>query len=449
MADLDLNKWLKRAQELGAEDVELYYQYSESNSIKVYQQQVDSLESATAKGLGVRVFVDHKMGFAYTSDFRTAALEEVIKEAVANARVATADENRDLPQEDYDYPDLDIYNPDFETRTIEEKIDIAYQMEEEALDYDERIKSVVNVNYGDSIYNVTIVNSNGLNESYQSNSCYSYLSVIASEDEEDQTGFGVTHGRDLDELTPQETAQEAAENALKLLGGAAVDSQKAPVVCTPKIGSMFMSVLAQALTAEAVQKGRSLFAEKIDERVAAENVNIIDDGTLEEGLATAPFDSEGVACQRTEVIKDGVLKSFLHDTYTANKDSRQSTGNASRGGYRGIPGVSSTNFYLAAGDTAKEDIIAGVDNGFYVHKVSGLVTGGADPISGDFSVGATGQWIENGEIKGAVREVTIAGNLIDFLENIVELGDDLKFNPAVGSYASPTFKVEELAISGK
>ncbi|MGM0370239.1 MAG: TldD/PmbA family protein, partial [Bacillota bacterium] len=195
MADLDLNKWLNRAQELGAEDVELYYQYSESNSIKVYQQQVDSLESATAKGLGVRVFVDHKMGFAYTSDFRTAALEEVIKEAVANARVATADENRALPQEDYDYPDLDIYNPDFETRTIEEKIDIAYQMEKEALAYDERIKSVVNVNYGDSIYNVTIVNSNGLNESYQSNSCYSYLSVIASEDEEDQTGFGVTHGR--------------------------------------------------------------------------------------------------------------------------------------------------------------------------------------------------------------------------------------------------------------
>jgi PmbA protein len=212
---------------------------------------------------------------------------------------------------------------------------------------------------------------------------------------------------------------------------------------------MFMSVLAQALTAEAVQKGRSLFAEKIDERVAAENVNIIDDGTLEEGLATAPFDSEGVACQRTEVIKDGVLKSFLYDTYTANKDNRKSTGNASRGGYRGIPVVSSTNFYLAAGDTAKEDIIAGIDDGFYVHKVSGLVTGGADPISGDFSVGATGQWIENGEIKGAVREVTIAGNLIDFLENIVELGDDLKFNPAVGSYASPTFKVEELAISGK
>ena len=125
MSDLDLNKWLSRAEELGADDVELYYQYSASNSIKVYQQEVDSLESATAKGLGVRVFVDQKMGFAYTSDFRDEALEEVIKEAVANAEVATADENRTLPQESYDYPELNIYNPDFESRTIEEKIDIA------------------------------------------------------------------------------------------------------------------------------------------------------------------------------------------------------------------------------------------------------------------------------------------------------------------------------------
>ena len=449
MSELDLNKWLSRAQELGADEVELYYQYSESNSIKVYQQQVDSLESATAKGLGVRVFVNHKMGFAYTSDFREEALEEVIKEAVANAEVATADENRTLPQEEYEYPNLNIYNPEFESRTIEEKIDIAYQMEEEALDYDDKIKSVVDVNYGDSIFHVKIVNSNGLEESYHSNSCYAYLSVIASEGEEDQTGFAVTHGRDLLDLTPEETAQEASDNAIKLLGGAAVESQSAPVVFTPEIGSMFMYVLSQSLTAEAVQKGRSLFAGKLGEEVAAEDVNIIDDGTLEEGLATAPFDSEGVVCQETEVIKNGKLKGYLYDTYTANKDETTSTGNASRGGYRGIPGVSSTNFYLDAGEKDKEEIIAEIDNGFYVQKVSGLVTGGANPISGEFSVGASGQWIEDGEIKGAVREITIAGNLIDFLKNIVELGNDLEFNPAIGSFASPTFKVKELAISGK
>ncbi|MFO7820397.1 MAG: TldD/PmbA family protein [Halanaerobacter sp.] len=449
MSQLDLNSYLKQAQNLGAQDVELYYQYSESNSIKVYQGQVDSLESATAKGLGVRVFLDEKMGFAYTSDFREEALKEVIKEAVANAEVATADKNRTLPQGSYDYPELDIYNSNFAARTIEEKIDIALKMEEEALEYDDRIKSVVNVNYGDSIYRVKILNSNGLEESYQSNSCYAYLSVIASQNEEDQTGFDVSYGRDLADLTPHKTAHAAAQNAIELLGGKAVESQQAPVVFTPKIGSMFMSVLAQALTAEAVQKGRSLFAGKLGEEVAAEDVTIIDDGTLEEGLATAPFDSEGVVAQRTAVIKEGRLRDYLYDSYTANKDDRESTGNASRGSYRGIPGVSSTNFYLEAGEKEPEEIIAGVENGFYVQKVSGLVTGGANPISGEYSVGASGQWIEDGEIKGAVREVTIAGNLIDFLENIVEIGSDLKFNPALGSFASPTFKVEGIAISGE
>ncbi len=189
--------------------------------------------------------------------------------------------------------------------------------------------------------------------------------------------------------------------------------------------------MAQALTAEAVQKGRSLFADKLDKEVASKEVNIIDDGSLEAGLATAPFDGEGVPSKATDLIKEGLLTNYLYDIYTASKDGVESTGNASRGSYRGIPSVSPSNFYLAPGDKDPKDIIKGVENGFYLHKVSGLVTGGANPISGDFSVGATGQWIEGGEIKGAVNEVTIAGNLIDFLKNIEEIGNDLKFNPSI------------------
>ena len=211
---------------------------------------------------------------------------------------------------------------------------------------------------------------------------------------------------------------------------------------------MFMYVLSKALTAEAVQKGRSLFADKLDKRVAASHVSIIDDGTLEDGLATAPFDSEGVPCKSTDVIKDGVLTNYLYDVYTSNKDGVESTGNADRGSYRGIPSVSPSNFYLSPGTKKPKEIIGEVENGFYVHKVSGLVTGGANPISGDFSVGATGQWIENGEVKQAVSEITIAGNLIDFLKDIDQIGNDLKFNPMIGSFASPTFKVKKLAISG-
>ncbi|WP_027339353.1 TldD/PmbA family protein [Halonatronum saccharophilum] len=448
MSGLNLLELIDKAKELGAQDVEFYYQSSIDNSIEVYEGDVESLESAHSKGLGIRVFLDNKMGFAYTADFNEKRLEEVIKEAIANAQIASEDEYRDLAEGDYEYDDLDIYDPNLEESSPEDKIDLALQIEKVALDYDQRIESVISVGYGDSISKVRIVNSKGLDQSYKGGIAYAYLYVLASDGEDKQTGSALTYGRNLKALTPVKTGEEGAKNALDLLGGKQVKSQKAPVVFTPKVGAMFMYVLAQALTAESVQKGRSLFAGKLDKTVANERVNIIDNGSLEEGLATAPFDGEGVPSKKTDLIKEGILTNYLYDIYTANKDGVESTANASRGSYRGIPSVSPSNFYLAPGDQEAEDIIKGVENGFYLHKVSGLVTGGANPISGDFSVGATGQWIKGGEIKGAVNEVTIAGNLIDFLKNIEEIGNDLKFNPSIGSYGSPTFKVRELAISG-
>ncbi|WP_018249088.1 TldD/PmbA family protein [Orenia marismortui] len=445
---LNLTTLIEKAQKLGADDVELYYERSEDNNIEVYQGEVESLESAHSKGLGIRVLVNQKMGFAYTANFNEDILEEVIKEAIANAEIAEKDEYRILAEGDYSYKKLNIYDSNFKQNNIEDKIDLVLKMEEAAADYSDKIEGVVSVGYGDNISEITIVNSNGLNQSYKSNVCYAYIYVIASTGEDKQTASALCYARNLKDLTPVKTGEEAAKNAIKLLGGRAVKSQEAPVIFTPKVGSMFMYVLSNALTAEAVQKKRSLFMDKLDQVVAAKGVNIIDDGTLEEGLASAPFDSEGVPCSPTDIIKEGVLSNYLYDTYTAKKDGVESTGNAERGSYRGIPAVSPSNFYLAGGDKEPEEIIAGVDNGFYLHKVSGLVTGGANPISGDFSVGATGQWIEDGKIKGAVSEVTIAGNLIDFLKDIDELGNDLKFNPMIGSFGSPTFKLKKLAISG-
>jgi len=449
MEELDLQQLLRRAQELGAEEVEIFYEESIQNDLEIYDKQVESLESAQEKGLGIRVFIEEQMGFAYTSNFTDQALEEAIEEAIANADVASEDENRTLPAEEFEYSELNIYNSDLSDREIEEKIELALEMEEVALEYSDQIESVTNVNYGDYDAEVQIVNSRGLAESYRTNGCYVSISVIAADEADQQTGYSFAYGRDLEQLTPEATAEEAAANALKLLGGSQVASQSVPIVFTPRIGSMLMYVLSRALTAEAVQKGRSLFADKLNQQVASGQVQIIDDGTLQEGLTSAPFDDEGVPCTKTEVIKNGKLVNFLYDTYTANKAEVASTGNAQRGGYWGIPGVAPTNFYLAPGEKSKEEIIQGVEEGFYVHKVSGLVTGGANPISGEISVGATGQWIKDGEIQQPVSEVTIAGNMIELLKGIVEIGDDMKLNPMLGSFGSPTFKVEELAISGE
>ncbi|MBM7624623.1 TldD/PmbA family protein [Sporohalobacter salinus] len=445
---LDLKQIIAQGEELGVDDIELFHEESSENNIKIYEGEVESLKSANAKGIGIRVFIDDKMGFAYTSNFEEEEIEKTLKEAIANAEVASADEYRTLPEAVAEVEELDLYSEDLAAVKLEDKIQLVLDLEKAALEYDERIASVDTVGYGDSEVEIRIVNSKGFDKSYRKNQCYAYSYVIAREGEDTETGMAITYGDSVAELTPQKTGEEAAENAVNLLGGQPVDSQEVPVVFPPKVGSMFMYVLSQALTAEAVQKGKSVFAQKVGERVAAKEVNIIDNGLLEEGLATSPFDSEGVPSTETEIIKEGELQTFLYDTYTANKAEMESTGNASRGSYRGIPSVAPSNFYLGAGDKSAEEVLASVDKGFYVMKVSGLVTGGANPISGDFSVGATGRWIENGELTKPVREITIAGNLIDFLQDIDLIGNNLKFNPMIGSYATPTFRVKSLAISG-
>ncbi|SJZ40191.1 TldD/PmbA family protein [Selenihalanaerobacter shriftii] len=445
---LNLEAIISQGQELGVDDIELFYEESTENNLKVYEGEVESLKSAHAKGLGIRVFINQQMGFAYTSNFESEEIKKTLKEAIANAKVVSPDEYRTLPEVTDEIKDLNLYNPELADSDIEDKIQVSLDLETAALEYDERIDTVDTVGYGDSEVDIRIINSKGFDESYRQNQCYAYLYVIARENDEAETGMAITYGDSLSELTPQKTGVEAAKNAVDLLGGKPVKSQEAPVVFPPEVGTMFMYVLAQALTAEAVQKGRSVFAQRLGEEVAAKEVNIVDNGLLSEGLATAPFDAEGVKCSETEIIKNGKLQTFLYDTYTANKAGKESTGNASRGSYQGVPSVSPSNFYLVAGDKTADEVLESVEDGFYVMKVSGLVTGGANPISGDFSVGATGRWIENGELSKPVREVTIAGNLIDFLKDIDLIGDDLKFNPMIGAYATPTFRVKKLAISG-
>ena len=447
MSEINLEQIINKAQKMGAREVELYYETSTDNDLEIYQGEVESLESAHSKGLGIRSFVDNKMGFAYTSDFTEQAITEAIKDSIDNAEITSSDENLVLPEKS-EYQKLDIYNPALEEAKIEDKIDLALKMEETALEYDEKIDSVVEVNYSDNSTKIEILNSKGVSGSYQSNFCYAYLYVIAKSETDNQTGLALTYGKDLAELTPDKTANEAAENAIRLLDASSLKSQKAEVVLKPEVASTFLSLLGGAVSAQAVQKGRSVFADKLGEQIAADNVNIVDNPLLAEGIDNYPFDGEGVPAQKTEVVVNGVLKSYLYDSYTAKKAGEKSTGNAQRGGYRGIPDVGTSNFYLMPGDKSKEEIINGVKKGLYVHKVSGFHSG-ANPISGDFSVAASGEWIEDGEIKGAVSDVTIAGNIIDLLQGIVEIGDELEFNPITGSYASPIFKVDQLSISGE
>ncbi|NLK52699.1 MAG: TldD/PmbA family protein, partial [Syntrophomonadaceae bacterium] len=292
-------------------------------------------------------------------------------------------------------------------------------------------------------YEVAIVNSLGLNAFYRGTFCGLYLVVVAQEPEDNQTGFAVQYRLRYTDLDPKQVGREAAAKAVRMLGARKIGTRRVPVVLDPYVATSFLGVLAPALTAEAVQKGKSLFAGKLGRSIGSEALTIIDDGTLPEGIASAPFDGEGVPSRRTVVLEKGNLNTFLYNTYTAARDQITSTGNGVRGSFKTTPEVGTTNFFIQPGPVAQKELIADIREGLYVTEVMGMHT--ANPISGDFSVGAAGLWIKNGELTTPVRGIAIAGNLAEFLQGVEGVANDLTF---FGGKGSPTVRIGQMAVSG-
>jgi PmbA protein len=245
-------------------------------------------------------------------------------------------------------------------------------------------------------------------------------------------------------LLIEEVGRKAAQRALDLLGARHIDSMKAPVILEAPVAQEFLSLMASGFSAESVQKKRSLFIGKLGQEIVSPGITVLDDGLLDGALGTAQSDDEAVPMNKKTVIDQGRLALFLYNTYTANKDKTVSTGNGMRGGFKGIPGVGVTNLYIEPGTTSLADLISSIDRGLFVTEVMGMHT--ANPISGDFSVGATGFWIEKGKKAYPVREITIAGNILELMMHVDAVGSDLRF---LGRIGSPSLRIKELSIGGK
>jgi PmbA protein len=317
-------------------------------------------------------------------------------------------------------------------------------MEREAFAVDPRIKRIRKASAGFSDAETLIMNSNGAEVSYKSTACSSSIEVVAEDKGESQAGSEFDVNRFYRRLLIEEVGRKAAQRALDLLGAKHIESVRAPVLLEASVGQEFLSLLAGGFSAESVQKKRSLFIGKLDKLVASPVMSVVDDGLLEGGLGTAPSDDETVPMRRKMVIDKGRLAMFLYNTYAANKDKTVSTGNGMRGGFKGVPGVGVTNLYIEPGTTPLDGLIASVDKGLYVTEVMGMHT--ANSISGDFSDGATGFWIEKGRKAYPVREITIAGNILDFMKQVEAVGSDLRFSGRVGS---PSLLVTDISIGGK
>ncbi|MHB0866649.1 MAG: TldD/PmbA family protein [Thermoleophilia bacterium] len=441
-------KALRYAQDTGVDQAEAYALRTRSLRIKVYKQEVEELASATGSGVGIRVLRQNALGYAYTTDLTEEGLAAAARSAADNAAVTAGDEFAGLPEPATEFSQLDIYSEKLNATPVADKIELAATIERAALERDSRVAQVEGATYAEGEGRVAIANSMGFAREYEETSCYAYAQVIAQQDGQMQIGVAFTTGREPGLLEGAACGREAADRALALLGASQCQSMCCPVVMDPFVTASVIGVIGSALTGEAVQKQRSMFAGREGQAVASAAVRLVDDGIHPAGLASAPFDGEGVPTRRTVLIEDGVLQVFLYDTYTGRKAGKPSTGNAVRGSFRGMPHVGATNLRLTGGTMSLEEMIAGVDLGFYVMEVSGIHSG-ANPVSGDFSVGAAGRLIRNGKLSESVREVTIAGNLLSILGSIKAVGNDNRWVPFGGSIHAPSLLIGEMTVSGK
>lgn len=431
------------ARKFGAEAAEGYVSQTEELNIEVRDSQMENLKLAREQGLGIRALVRGRMGYAFTSDLDPGAIERTAALAVEMAGQASSDAFNAFPRPWAGYPQLDLYDPAIGEAPLESKIELARQIEAAGRACDPRVKVTESCAYHQSLARIAIVNSMGLAAEFTASVCGGHAVLVAAEDGDYQTGFSLRYGWHLPEIDPEKIGWEAAQRAVRMLGARNVRAQEVPVVFDPYVMASFLGILAPALTGQAVQKGKSVFAGKLGQQVGSAHVTIIDNGLNTAGIGASPFDGEGVPSRETVLIKEGQLVAFLHNTYTAAKEGATSTGNGNRGSFRSTPEVGPTNFYLAGGDVTPDRLVAGLQQGFYVTQVMGMHT--ANPVSGDFSVGAAGLWIEDGELAYPVRGAAIAGNLVSLLQDIEGVGDDLTF---LGSVGAPTVCIGRMCVSG-
>jgi PmbA protein len=450
MSDVDLEQAAARAIEAavaaGAEDAEAWAEHGVEREIRVYEGAVESLTDAASHGIGIRSFNDGRWGYAYGTDLTDDGLRSLAEAAAGAAALADADEYAGLPDE---FGAADVGSlasaalADWDTGR---KIDLALAIEQAARAR-EGVTQVEETMYADGSQRVALANTRGFSAAYESTIAYAWASAFAGEGSDLMTGLGVGMGRDPGAIDPEAVGGEAAERALSLVGARQPEGRRGPVVLDPFVAASFAGFIGGMLSADAVQRGRSLFADKEGEEIAGPDFVLADDGVHPEGPSTAPFDGEGSAHRRTPLIEGGKLLTFLFDARTARRGKRETTGNAGRGSYRTPPSVSTTNLILESGDASLDELVTRAGDGLYVASVAGLHSG-VNPVSGTFSVGATGRLIENGELGRPVREITIASDLVSMLKAVQAVGGPGRWVPFGGSVRSAPVLIAEMQVSG-
>lgn len=434
----------------GFSDMEVYMDSGEEFQVKVFDGEVDSYTISEGRGLSFRGLYNGKIGYSYTEKLDQDSIEILLKEAAENAQIIESEDKEVIFSGSEEYRDLQTYSAELDRVTPEAKIDFTLSLEKKALELDERIKKTNYCLFASITGETRIANTHGLDLKFQDNSAYTYLSVLAQENEDVKTAGKFMGSRDFNEFNAGDLAREAVEEAISLFGAKPLASGNYPVVLRRDVMAQILAAFSSNFNADNVQKGFSLFAGKLGEEVARPEVNIIDDPFHKKGFASSPFDDEGVATRKKKVIEGGVLKTFLHNLKTAAKDGVSSTGNAFKPSFKSPVDIAPSNMYIEPGNTDFENLLGKLDRGILIINVQGLHSG-ANPVSGDFSLGAYGYLVENGEISRPVNQITIAGNFLELLKDVVEIGSDFEFHmpSGRGHFGSPSILVKNLSVAGE
>ncbi|MEN6560933.1 MAG: TldD/PmbA family protein [Acidobacteriota bacterium] len=434
---------VKRCLKKGADAAEVYIETGRNLSLDVRKGDIETVQEAVAAGAGIRVFVKGRMAFACSNDLGEKALEDAAGRAVEFARITTADPNNVLPDDKGETAVAGLYDPRIAQAPMEEKIELAKRLEKLAMK-DPRVTKSDGAGYRESEGEVAIANSNGLLKGYRFSGCGFGVSVVAEKGEQKSSGSDSCSRRFYGDLKPAEdVAAKAARTACEALDPRPVKTQKAAVIFHADVAGALLGGILGAVNGERVLQGASFLAGKMDQRIGSELLTLVDDGTREKGMASAPFDGEGVPTRKRVIVDKGVLKGFMYNTAVARRAGVRSTGNASRGGFDGLPGIGPHNFFMLAGTAKYDDVIAATETGLLVKEVTGY---GINPVNGNFSGGASGFWIENGRIAFPVRGLTIAGTADEILNGIDLVAGDLDQNETV---AAPTVRIKLLQIGGE
>ncbi|MBN1842771.1 MAG: TldD/PmbA family protein [Deltaproteobacteria bacterium] len=423
---------------------EVFYASSKGLTLEIKDGVLDVFVAAENVGLSIRALKGQRLGFAYCTNLSSGAVSDLVDRVVQGTSSTDPDPFVGFPSpSEKAQPLLEQFDCDLATIPVEKKIDRARSLEAAARSCDQRIKKVRKAGYNETAGTITICNDTGLKRSYEKTFVSGSVLVVAEDGEGAEMGWDYGFSPFFDQLDMEAIGATAARRAISMLGARPLTSMHVPAILPPWVASDVLKVLSASFMADNVQKGKSILVGRLGESIFSPHVTIVDDGLYSGGMASSPFDDEGSLHERSVLVSEGIVQGLLYDQYTANKENRHSTGNAGRRGITAPPTVQGTNFYIKSGSSHPDELLSSVDAGLMITDIMGLHT--ADPISGDFSVGAAGLWIEKGKTAFPVKGVAVSGNLVTLFASVDGVGSDLKF---YGPSGSPTLRVSDLNIAG-